>query len=63
MISMSLDTHEHTRSVYSILDLLGDIGGLYSILYSIGLLIIQMMPYVFGSSKFDLLLQEGIFLG
>ena len=63
MISMSLDTHEHTRSVYSILDLLGDIGGLYSILYSIGLLIIQMMPYVFGSSKFELLLQEGIFLG
>ena len=33
---MSLDTKQYTRSVYSILDFLGDVGGLLSILLPIG---------------------------
>ena len=38
---MSLNTKHHIRSVYSILDFLGDVGGLLSILISIGGVIIN----------------------
>ena len=36
-IEMSLDKVEYARSVYSLLDFLGDVGGLSSILLEIGL--------------------------
>ena len=36
MFQMELDTVQHIRSVYTVLDFLGDVGGLFSILLSIG---------------------------
>ena len=36
-IEMSLDKVEYSRSIYSLLDFLGDVGGLSSILLEIGL--------------------------
>ena len=39
---MSLNKRYHIRSVYSVLDFLGDVGGLLSILISIGGVIINI---------------------
>ena len=47
---MSLDTQEHGRSIYSILDFLGDVGGLNSILLSIGQIFITAFSFIFGSA-------------
>ena len=47
---MSLDTQEHIRSVYSILDFLGDVGGLNSILLSIGQFFMTAISFIFGSA-------------
>ena len=44
---MSLDTKQYTRSVYSILDFLGDVGGLLSILLPIGGAIISLLDQLF----------------
>ena len=46
---MSLNTQLHNRSVYSILDFLGDVGGLLSILLSIGALFVSLI-HVFSKS-------------
>ena len=44
---MSLDTKQYTRSVYSILDFLGDVGGLLSILLPIGGALIALLDQLF----------------
>ena len=44
---MSLDTKQYTRSVYSILDFLGDVGGLLSILLPIGGAFIALLDQLF----------------
>ena len=46
---MSLDTIQHTRSIYSILDLLGDVGGLYSILLDLCEILVGIPTLLFGS--------------
>ena len=45
--SMSFDTKQYTRSVYSILDFLGDVGGLLSILLPIGGALISLLDQLF----------------
>ena len=45
---MNQDTKQHNRSVYSILDFLGDVGGLSSILLSIGASVTQFISYLGG---------------
>ena len=57
---MSLDTVSYSRSIYSVFDLLGDVGGLYSILLDIGAIIAMIPAFVFGSSL-DRFLSSGIF--
>ena len=59
---MSLNTVSHNRSVYSILDFLGDVGGLYSILMNIGSLAILVPSFLFGSLM-DKFLAKRIFNG
>ena len=54
-IEMSLDTVSYNRSIYSILDFLGDVGGLYSILLDIGSLFILIHTYFFGSLMHEFL--------
>ena len=45
---MSLDTKTYSRSVYSILDFLGDVGGLLSILLPIGWALIALLDVLFN---------------
>ena len=45
---MSLDTKQYSRSVYSILDFLGDVGGLLSILLPIGGAFIALIDELFS---------------
>ena len=45
---MSLDIINHNRAIYSILDLLGDVGGLLSILFDLGGIIVTLLGYLFG---------------
>ena len=45
--TMSLDTKQYNRSVYSILDFLGDVGGLLSILLPIGGALIALLDELF----------------
>ena len=45
----SQQTIHHQRQVYSVLDWLGDVGGLYSILISIGHLVVLLWGRVSGS--------------
>ena len=45
---MSLDTKSYKRSVYSILDFLGDVGGLLSILLPIGGVIVAFLDELFN---------------
>ena len=46
---MSLDLVAYSRSIYSILDFLGDVGGLYSILLDLGIILVTIQSFVFGS--------------
>ena len=48
-IQMSLDTIKFNRSIYNILDFLGDVGGLYSILCDICNILIMVPGFFFGS--------------
>ena len=57
---MSLNTVSYSRSIYSVFDLLGDVGGLYSILLDIGAIIAMIPALVFGSSL-DIFLSSAIF--
>ena len=57
---MSLNTVSYSRSIYSVFDLLGDVGGLYSILLDIGAIIAMIPAFVFGSSL-DRFLRSEIF--
>ena len=50
LIEISPNAHYHNRSIYSILDFLGDVGGLDSILLSIGHFIILCVNLLFGSA-------------
>ena len=59
-IEMSLDEVYNTRSIYSTLDLLGDVGGLYSILLDVGKIIVMVLTFFTGSSM-DKYLKVNIF--
>ena len=48
--SMSLDIIEHSRSVYSVWDLLGDIGGLFDMLRLIVTPILTLIITAIGNS-------------
>ena len=50
IIEISPNAHYHNRSIYSILDFLGDVGGLDSILLSIGHFILLCFNLLFGSA-------------
>ena len=39
----------YKRSIYSVLDFLGDVGGLFSILITIGEIIVTIPTYLFGA--------------
>ena len=49
LIYMSMDTKSHSRSIYSFLDFLGDIGGLYAILLDSGNIIVKGLTFFLGS--------------
>ena len=57
---MSLNKVLYSRAIYSVLDLLGDVGGLYSILLDIGGYVIAIVTFLFGSSM-EKFLSSGIF--
>ena len=46
---MSLNKVHYKRSIYNSLDLLGDVGGLYSILLDFGAIILGAISFVIGS--------------
>ena len=46
---MSLNEVYYNRSIYSILDFLGDVGGLYSILLDFGSILVMIPSFLFGS--------------
>ena len=48
-IGMSLNKVHHSRSIYNALDLLGDVGGLYTILLDIGAIFFSAISFLFGS--------------
>ena len=58
---MSLDEISHQRSIYSFLDFLGDVGGLYSILIDIGSIFLMLPAFAFGSGLHQFLMRN-IFL-
>ena len=47
---MSLSNVSHSRSIYSALDFLGDIGGLYSILLDISSILISLIYWLTGDA-------------
>ena len=55
---VSLDTKQYRRSVYSILDFLGDVGGLLSILLPIGGVIVAILDYLFDQTLDDFIMKE-----
>ena len=55
---MSLDTVQHSREIYSVLDFLGDVGGLYSILLDLGSLLISIITFFFGDALQAFLLKS-----
>ena len=57
---MSLDKVKNIRSIYSTLDLLGDVGGLYSILLDVGNILVVVFTFFTGSSM-DKYLKINIF--
>ena len=59
-IEMSLDKVKNIRSIYSTLDLLGDVGGLYSILLDVGKILVVVFTFFTGSSM-DKYLKVNIF--
>ena len=59
-IEMSLDEVKNIRSIYSTLDLLGDVGGLYSILLDVGKILVMVFTFFTGSSM-DKYLKVNIF--
>lgn len=59
---MSLNKRNHIRSVYSVLDFLGDVGGLLSILISIGGVIINIFN-MFVLTLTDLSIIQRVFEG
>ena len=58
---MSMDTKQYNRSIYSILDFLGDVGGLLSILLPIGGAIIALLDELFKRTL-DNFIIESVFL-
>ena len=48
-IQMSLNEVSYNRSIYSILDFLGDVGGLLSILLDFGRILVMIPSFLFGS--------------
>ena len=60
---MSLDTKQYTRSVYSILDFLGDVGGLLSILLPIGGAFISLLDQFFDRTLESYIVSKVFFNG
>ena len=52
MIALSLNVIHHQRSIYSILDLLGDVGGLLSILLGIGQILVSLITTLTGETLY-----------
>ena len=48
-VRMSMDIVNHSRSIYTVLNLLGDIGGLYSLLRRIGSSLLSFFTFMYGS--------------
>ena len=49
IIEQDYTTVEHTRSIYTIWDLLGDVGGLFDMLKIIGSPLVSFLSFVVGS--------------
>ena len=47
---MTLDVISHSRSIYTVWDFAGDVGGLFDMLKLIGEVLISLMTMIFGSS-------------
>ena len=60
IVSMSLDLIEHERAIYTIFDLLGDIGGLSDILFKLGGILVWIISFLTGSGL-DRLLVSSLF--
>ena len=58
---MSLNKVHHSRSIYNALDLLGDVGGLYTILLDIGAIFFSLISFLFGS-PLESFLKTNIFI-
>ena len=57
---MSLSNVKHSRSIYSALDFLGDVGGLYSILLDISSILISLI-YWFTGDAVSMFLRRNLF--
>ena len=58
---MSMDTKQYNRSVYSILDFLGDVGGLLSILLPIGGALIALLDELFNRTLDSYIIKQVFF--
>ena len=58
---MHTDTEQHNRSVYSILDFLGDVGGLLSILLPIGGAFIALLDELFNQTLDSYIIKKVFF--
>ena len=58
---MSMDEKRYSRSVYSILDFLGDVGGLLSILIPIGGGIAAVLDYLFDRTLYYFIIKMVFF--
>ena len=60
-ITMSLDTKSYNRSVYSILDFLGDVGGLFSILLPIGGIFVALLDEILNRTLESYIIKKVFF--
>ena len=58
---MSMDTKQYNRSVYSIFDFLGDVGGLLSILLPIGGALIGLLDELFDRTLDSYIMMQVFF--
>ena len=58
---MSLDTKQYNRSVYSVLDFFGDIGGLLSIMLPIGGALVALLDEIFDRTLDNFIIQKVFF--
>ena len=61
-ISLSLDSTEYERSVYTVWDWMGDVGGLFGTLSIIGAQIVSLTSYISGNSLMRELIERLYFV-